>query len=766
MSGFRNYVCWMEDRLDAVFQTAALDADEEIFRFTHSPVSVQRRDPTDASFKRTLGKLSEKALLTEIWLKTPDHLSNAVVGDQGTGKSHLIKWIYRRVSEEVGGKNHIILISRHASNLRKIIELIIKDFDGDVISEIRRQIETTIDLGEGGIRKKILNDLSLTLDPRSFDDDYEYRNDEEKVLCQLLPKVLKDSGVESELLSRGEGSILANLAKHVFGNRKTIEDLNNECRWTAQDLTFDSQMIAGARSEIKGLVSAIDQDEGLKNKSLDILNKGLAQALPLLAGIKKGSLIDAFREIRRHLKSQGKSLYLFIEDVSTLQGLEGELLEIINVKHNNTDNKDIAPLFSMLGFTREFIRDNVPDNLKVRFSHILDFSYDAREIKEGFLAEFASRYLNAVRYSKKDLAKQYKSTLSDSDLKSACTACPHKEKCHEAFGVVDGRGLYPFTEKSLAHLYSFRPTEGQEGFNPRRMSDLVLKQFLDKAEPPIRAGDFPDDSLLEAIELGSDMPADRKVDLNTLRTLKHTYQEKDGDRVAGLISIYGDPAEGTSSLSGEISLAFGIEKRKDDYKPPTRPDQKQVEPKPQEGEAQTGPDEFDKWLNSGEISQGDLGKWREQLLRNVKANFAGDFSGYARFEANVFLNKNHIKFEGQRQKTNPSARAVSIDDVDKSLTNAIAMRTLIRGIRTETPYEDLAESLTLLEGVKDQIRNFYDGVRKSGHSTPLSPLEHAVGILDMGHRLHKGDLPKKKADSQSALFDWKDCKNHPDSSLL
>ena len=752
MPDFKNVVCWQKDRLDAVFQTAALDAEEAVFTFTHSPMSFERLDPNDLKLKKNLGKLDEENALKNYWLKKSDHMSCAVVGDPGTGKSHLIKWIYRRVEKELGSDHHIILVPRDSSNLSSIIELIIKDFDGPNIEQIRTQIQGE-KISANAAKRKVMETLAHVIDPATYEEAISFADDTDQYLRENLPQVLRDPNFQDELMNRKESNVLDRLVKHLFGKRETVDDLENDCKWTYDDLEIPPRTIARSRKEVKELLAFIDENEEVRKQALEVLNKFLKEALAATVGVRQGSLIEAFNEIRKLLWEKGKSLYLFVEDVSTARGLEGELLEIINVKRTPEQNSELAPFHSVLGFTRDdFANSNfVPANLRQRFSLILDFSQKASQIRKGFMAEFSSRYLNAVRYPKQKLESALENMGDkESELSSFCESCPHKEPCHEAFGEVKGRGLYPFTDTTIERIYSFRE-DMTKAFNPRAMSNLVLKQFLEHAEPSLRAKNYPSPDMLDANELGPKVDdAGRKVNLDVEKALAQSYGESDGDRVAGLIALYGEPSTGTSSLKKEVSDAFGIRKQEDDYENPQAPPSIPDDPVPTPPPEAQGPDDFEKWRNAGKVSQGNLSPWRKVLFDNLKSNFRGDFLGWENYSKKQFLDQKHIEFEGQSTKINPSGTAVRIDKIEKTLGNAIGMRTLSSGIGGQTDYRDLAYSLRLVDTVSDQIQSHYDEAAESVSGNEA--LECAFGLLHLAHVLHLGDLPSQKEQQYEALM--------------
>src|SRR5262245_23054303 len=88
-SPFPHVVCWDSPSRPAVFNTDALRTDAAVFHATHSPALLRQQGQAAGSFLRT----SEEEFLEGFLHHADSRDLHLVVGDSGTGKSHLIRWM-------------------------------------------------------------------------------------------------------------------------------------------------------------------------------------------------------------------------------------------------------------------------------------------------------------------------------------------------------------------------------------------------------------------------------------------------------------------------------------------------------------------------------------------------------------------------------------------------------------------------------------------------------------------------------------------------
>src|SRR5688572_6723520 len=90
---FPNVICWVPKSRAEVMNTIALDVPDAIFKATHSPSFVQQQGARKGTFVR----VQEHEFLEDFLKEDHVHVFNIAVGDTGTGKSHLIRWMYHEI---------------------------------------------------------------------------------------------------------------------------------------------------------------------------------------------------------------------------------------------------------------------------------------------------------------------------------------------------------------------------------------------------------------------------------------------------------------------------------------------------------------------------------------------------------------------------------------------------------------------------------------------------------------------------------------------
>src|SRR5688572_1084608 len=115
-SEFPNIICWAPRVRAEAMNTIALDVDAAVFKATHFPSFVQQQGARRGTFVR----LRESEFLDDFLNEGHLHVFNIAVGDQGTGKSHLIRWMYNetlRRNPHVAERYWVVLVPRSSANL-------------------------------------------------------------------------------------------------------------------------------------------------------------------------------------------------------------------------------------------------------------------------------------------------------------------------------------------------------------------------------------------------------------------------------------------------------------------------------------------------------------------------------------------------------------------------------------------------------------------------------------------------------------------------
>src|SRR5688572_956560 len=92
-----NYMCWHPATRSEVMNTIALDVRASVFKATHYPSFLQQAGAASGAYV----PIVEEELLEDFLRDDHLHVFDVAVGDSGTGKSHLIRWM----SYEIARRN-------------------------------------------------------------------------------------------------------------------------------------------------------------------------------------------------------------------------------------------------------------------------------------------------------------------------------------------------------------------------------------------------------------------------------------------------------------------------------------------------------------------------------------------------------------------------------------------------------------------------------------------------------------------------------------
>jgi len=122
---FKNFVCWKSDMVHAVMGIEATQAEPHIFLATHNPIRMYRQDylPSATVISPTQIVYTEDQFLEDFLNSSPDFAFVPILGASGTGKSHLVSWLYKKIEQTE--KRKVLLIPKLDTNLRDILELIL-----------------------------------------------------------------------------------------------------------------------------------------------------------------------------------------------------------------------------------------------------------------------------------------------------------------------------------------------------------------------------------------------------------------------------------------------------------------------------------------------------------------------------------------------------------------------------------------------------------------------------------------------------------------
>lgn len=493
---FKNFVCWREEAVGRIMRTEAEgQTADHVFKGVHHPMRMHRQDLTEASARVAY---DEETFLKDFLRDDVDFRFVPVLGQSGTGKSHLVRWLKANTPETEDRR--VILIPKTGTNLRDVIRRIIEGMEGDPFDGYRDQLQDarpTMSDQEGQVR--LLNELAIAVEQYSDvahgpdGQTYDGMQLQAREHAQRgLPDLLNDPYFRDYWLE--EGGVIERLYNLALGTPDAAEQERRG--FSKEDLPLGAPAVRDKASEKAfEFYRHLNSHASIQSATTDLLNECLDTALQQILGFSRNDLERLLLDVRRALAEQGKELVLLIEDFSKQQGIERPLLEALLVDPNQSDQQ-LCAMRTTLACTNGYY-EGFADTARTRASFRVDLNADPDAEETAVdLPTFSARYLNAVRLGEEGLADWYKDAGGQETVPSACGTCPHRDPCHAAFGARNGWGLYPFNETALVRMYErTNPT----GFNPRQLINGVLRPVLGRRAEDLRNGKFPPRALHERL---------------------------------------------------------------------------------------------------------------------------------------------------------------------------------------------------------------------------------------------------------------------------
>lgn len=540
---FEKYVCWNHDSIDSLMQTEATRPPRELFLASHTPLRNLQVEP-----KITGSDVSEESLAKLIIERRNRHLFIIVKGVNGSGKSHLIKWLDIRLNKINNTK--VIFIARHNASLRGVLEQLAKELEDEKLIEGLAHING---LTIQGRQTAFLDSLATFSDPNNVEQNFP---NSELASEFGLSDFLRDPGVR-KIMSEIDGPVFRICAHVMEGQAKIQEDKN---KFEMEDFVKIMRTTVSNFTETTKISLRNIRNSDVKQRSLiDILNNRISEAVRALFNIDKSSLPLRFKKIRENLHSHDTRLLLLIEDISCFTGIDDQLIEALIT---DVDSNSMAPICSVLGITDQYYNMSIlpKGNIKDRITQLI--SLDGNNENTDILSDrenrsiFVANYMNAVRADKNRLIKWEGNLDSEnpSPPPNKCESCEHKDTCHDTFGSVNSIGLYPFNPTSIDNIVDSLYDRDKErpAVTPRHLVKL-LKHVIPK-HVELQNGTFPKPLPREYInELR--LPDERQA----VNQIASEYFPTHSNEAGLLLRIWGDNSPmGFSGLSQNVFAALGL----------------------------------------------------------------------------------------------------------------------------------------------------------------------------------------------------------------
>ncbi|SAK87917.1 hypothetical protein AWB82_06079 [Caballeronia glebae] len=586
----RQNPCWNELELHRILKPDAEEISDHVFRAVHCPTDLQVAHTSDGE----RSAMSPDNLIATFLDPGRDYVQAVVLGESGTGKSHLIQWLRMNIPEDESTVS--LTIPRAGTSLRGIVERIISRLPEDERAPYEERLRGTGALMASQDAKvgKFLSELAWAIEHGGRATDPE-----DVDLATLLPNLLLDPTFRRGFFQSPGGTVDL-IVQHVFVDPEQRDSGIERREFQLGDLPLDGRRYQDAAALAKDAIDYIKNEEGMEVRAIALMNRNLAAAIAQTLNFSADHLIDLMNSLRRYLARQGKRLILLIEDFARLQGIDTALLQALITPPGQGDERLCELRWAMAVTTGYYKR--LEETVLSRTTLLVDMDLS----KPASLQQLTSGYLNALRLGKMRL----QGISSEEPIRSRCEACEFQANCLPSFGQVEGIGLFPFTANAIEIMATRTESLDDDGrFNARRFLRRVLEPVLRDHYADLEHGEFPSDALLKRVG-GTD--ALRPIDRDQLERM----DPREFLRRNTLLELW-DGSGRLVNLSDGIHDAFGIPKLRDisaEPKPAESVDKKLPEPRlPQEDI----PEEVDlvrKWeRNNAMLPQGLVTDLRKMI---------------------------------------------------------------------------------------------------------------------------------------------------------
>lgn len=713
----------MEQR---VIKTDVIASEDAYFMATHVPftnLEIQRggNQVADGGSMRW----SEEEVYQQL-IYNPENIHRLIIirGSNGTGKSHLIRWLCARYEND---KEHydpnsekIIFLRRLSNTIRGAIKQILDEnivLDEQMKAKLEKFVSSTQSMDPEAFKLNIYHQFIIAISSDTNDRTYS------KGVRRELVAFLSDERVKQQMFRRGGPidrcytAITAPSSEVFHGESTFSEDDFKLSRAVKREIKNSGSM------EAETFLEELS-DEDAVEKLVRYLNKFTPNIIQGCADISSEGTKEVFLQLRRELKKQGKNLTIFIEDFTAFTGLDSELITVLASEHGGV-NSDLCRVTSVIGITDQYykqFRGNFTD--RVQWQVFVNAGcYGSSE----FLVEMTARYLNAIYCEPKRIEEWFSNGALTQELPASGFTPEYPWETTTVAGQE--LTLYPFNKKSINELYErlrddHNASKGYER-TPRMFLLHVLQEQLSHFFDGMSYNhwNFPTENCICGTILLKDPGQDSAIDGLTYLT------EKERRRLKLLLQFWGDgTANADDTTIGGIHKKFladialskftGFGGRKD--APPVLPkgqpstqdargDEQEVIPPvetKQQRDLSNRISDINQWFATGSTLNysADYRKWiREYLQESI--NWTSE--GIPAFIAHQRItdNSSSIYIEGQKETTTKEKAIIALERTNETrdLITAIVYHNYAKSWDFKSgPYFQL-KAVSWLEKHKKQI---------------------------------------------------------------
>jgi hypothetical protein len=553
MVELRQYNCWEPEVAATTINTEAVSPSRAVFFATHAPLRIHRRSAQGAFASAGTGAVDEETVRRDFLTRPTANgvLFMPVIGQSGTGKSHLVRWINEKTPPT--DSRHVIYLPKAETSLKSVVQRLLDGCDGESLAQLRDEVaRASVEVDSAGLQQRLLNQMQEALAAA------EPSTATARVLTgpKGLAVLLLDPHVREHLLLPGR--LIPRRAAHLLAE-KAGPDPDLPLTFTPSDLPLDIADVRKASEMARKLLSLIQSRVQLQTAAVEMLNAHLDVAVMNAMNVGVGRLQNAMLQIRREFAREGKEIVLLIEDFALIQGVQRDLLDAVIEPGVRDGRTVLAPVRTLMAVTTGYYQrlvDTVLTRARAATPYVYDLDVQFVEGEAGVteVTSFVGRYLNAARLGSEALERA--AAGSTTQAPNACTDCPLRADCHAAFGAsAQGFGLYPFNRPSLLRsIHARASAEKPLAFNPRTIVGEVVRNVLVEHALALRAGTFPDSAFRNQYPT-----ADIDEPLNS--SARRAVEDADptgADRRSVFLEFWGDAPTDLTNLDPILHRAFSL----------------------------------------------------------------------------------------------------------------------------------------------------------------------------------------------------------------
>lgn len=445
-----------KQRLSEVVRIDTITSSFGDFMATHVPfkqIQLQKEYDGNASIGKTY---TEEEIYKKIVLNPKDqHQFVLVIGSSGAGKSHLIRWFDAKIERQKPEGEVVLFVRRSDNTLKGTIKQLLEKPEVATMHNkdlYDRLVNASSTISESKLKNAIYHQFIEEIE----DDNGERVDYINNVDRKRIAPLLNNERFKNRMMAE-DGPIERIYAKVAENsgadNRDMIAEFSPED--FRVDVAFcDKVQYEGGDKKAVRLLDKLLMEPELVQRIACYLNSKVDTVIQSCAGLEPGDFEQVFKEIRKELKKQGKSLTLLIEDITAFTGVNEALLNVLTTWHTGDyEQEEMCRISSIIGTTSEYFKSNFRDNFKARVTQFIVIPDDVFGANEADLCEFVGRYLNAMSLPK-DIVDEW--AMAD----AGAAALPLHE-VRQGIGwdtavTAEGKvlNLYPFSRRSVVYLYN------------------------------------------------------------------------------------------------------------------------------------------------------------------------------------------------------------------------------------------------------------------------------------------------------------------------